>query len=54
VVGGSTKLNHMVFVRGAPSDYNSWGDIGNRGWNWESLLPYFKKVRCFCTIYAGS
>lgn len=44
VVGGSTKLNRMVFDRGAKSDYDGWEALGEEGWNWQSLLPYFKKV----------
>jgi choline dehydrogenase-like flavoprotein len=46
VVGGSTKLNRMVFDRGARSDYDGWEALGNEGWNFETFLPYFKKV-CF-------
>lgn len=45
VVGGSTKLNRMVFDRGSKSDYDGWEALGNDGWNYEALLPYFKKVR---------
>lgn len=45
IVGGSTKLNRMVFDRGAKSDYDGWEALGNKGWNWKTLLPYFKKVR---------
>lgn len=44
VVGGSTKLNRMVFDRGSKSDYNAWEDFGNSGWNFEGILPYIKKV----------
>ena len=44
VVGGSTQLNRMVFDRGSKSDYDRWSALGNEGWDWESLLPYFKKV----------
>lgn len=44
VVGGSTKLNRMVFDRGSKSDYDRWAALGNEDWDWESLLPYFKKV----------
>lgn len=44
IVGGSTKLNRMVFDRGSESDYDRWEDLGNQGWGWEALLPYFKKV----------
>jgi choline dehydrogenase-like flavoprotein len=44
LVGGSTQLNRMVFDRGSKSDYDRWSTLGNKGWDWESLLPYFKKV----------
>lgn len=45
IVGGSTKLNRMVFDRGSKSDYNAWEIFGNSGWNFGSILPYFKKVK---------
>lgn len=51
VVGGSTKLNRMVFDRGAQSDYDTWETLGNRGWNFQSFLYYFKKV---CRLVANS
>jgi choline dehydrogenase-like flavoprotein len=44
VVGGGTKLNRMVFDRGSKSDYDGWETLGNEGWNWEGLLPYFKRA----------
>ncbi|UPX10552.1 uncharacterized protein EKO05_0001204 [Ascochyta rabiei] len=47
IVGGSTKLNRMVFDRGSKSDYDTWETLGNKGWNWNSLLPYFKKNEIF-------
>ncbi|KAM0708982.1 hypothetical protein Q7P35_003018 [Cladosporium inversicolor] len=47
VVGGSTKLNRMVFDRGSKSDYDRWAALGNHGWDWKSLLPYFKKNEIF-------
>ncbi|KAK9414750.1 hypothetical protein SUNI508_10868 [Seiridium unicorne] len=43
VVGGSTKLNRMVFDRGSKADYDRWEGLGNSGWGWDTLLPYFKK-----------
>lgn len=49
VVGGSTQLNRMVFDRGSKSDYDRWSALGNEGWDWESLLPYFKKVGATCS-----
>ncbi|KAF7558168.1 hypothetical protein G7Z17_g105 [Cylindrodendrum hubeiense] len=47
VVGGSTKLNRMVFDRGSKSDYDRWATLGNKGWSWDTLLPYFKKNEKF-------
>ena len=44
VVGGGTVVNGMFFNRGSAGDYDAWEKLGNPGWNWESLLPYFKKV----------
>ncbi|KAG4436398.1 hypothetical protein IFR05_008121 [Cadophora sp. M221] len=43
VVGGSTKLNRMVFDRGSKCDYDRWSALGNEGWGFDDLLPYFKK-----------
>lgn len=45
VVGGGTVVNGMFFNRGSAGDYDAWEKLGNPDWNWESLLPYFKKVR---------
>lgn len=44
VLGGSSAINGMVYVRGAPLDYDSWAQAGNRGWGWDEVLPYFKKA----------
>lgn len=44
VVGGATVVNGMFFDRGTASDYDAWVELGNPGWGWEDLLPYFKKV----------
>ena len=43
-LGGSSLINGMMFDRGAPGDYDMWEDLGNPGWGWAGLLPYFKKV----------
>lgn len=46
VVGGGTVVNGMFFNRGSAGDYDAWEKLGNPGWTWDDLLPYFKKVRC--------
>lgn len=49
VVGGSSNVNGQVFLRGTKDEYNAWKDLGGPGstWDWDNLLPYFKKVRLF-------
>lgn len=47
VVGGGTVLNGMAFDRGAASDYDAWVELGNEGWGWSDLLPWFKKSETF-------
>jgi choline dehydrogenase len=34
----------MIYVRGQPEDFDHWGQLGNRGWSWDDVLPYFKKA----------
>ena len=46
VLGGSSSINGMVYVRGNAEDYNRWSDMGADGWDYESVLPYFKKAQC--------
>lgn len=47
VVGGSTVVNGMFWNRGSAADYDSWAALGNPGWSWNNLLPYFKKSETF-------
>jgi 5-(hydroxymethyl)furfural/furfural oxidase len=44
VLGGGSSINGQLANRGAPTDYDEWEKRGARGWNWESVLPYFRKV----------
>jgi choline dehydrogenase len=44
VLGGSSSINGMVFVRGLPADYAAWEAAGGAGWGWAGLLPYFIRM----------
>lgn len=44
VLGGGSSINGQMANRGAPTDYDEWGDRGATGWSWEACLPYFKKL----------
>ncbi len=44
VLGGSSSINAMVYVRGQPADFDDWCAAGNPGWSWAELLPYFRKL----------
>jgi choline dehydrogenase-like flavoprotein len=43
VLGGSSSVNGMVYMRGHPRDYDDWGEQGNRGWNWNEVFKTFKR-----------
>ena len=44
VLGGCSSINAMVYMRGQKSDYDHWAELGNEGWDWASVLPYFKRA----------
>jgi choline dehydrogenase len=43
-LGGSSSINGMVYIRGNAADYDEWRQRGCEGWDWDSVLPYFKKA----------
>ncbi len=43
VLGGSSSTNAMAYVRGNAEDFNDWAKAGNKGWDYDSVLPYFRK-----------
>ena len=42
-LGGSSSINGMLYVRGAPADFDGWAQMGCRGWSYDDVLPYFMK-----------
>ncbi len=42
-LGGSSSINGLIFIRGQREDYDHWAQLGNTGWDWNSVLPYFIK-----------
>ena len=56
ILGGGSTVNSMVYIRGNPRDYDAWADLGNEGWSYDDLLPYFKRSEDnerFCDGYHG-
>jgi choline dehydrogenase len=47
LLGGSSSINGMVYVRGQPLDYNTWAQLGNRGWSYDDVLPIFKRMETY-------
>jgi choline dehydrogenase len=56
ILGGGSSVNSMVYIRGNRRDYDAWADLGNEGWSYDDLLPYFKRSEDnerFCDGYHG-
>ncbi len=51
VLGGCSSINGMLYLRGQSADYDGWRQMGNTGWGWDDVLPYFVKSEDY---YAGS
>lgn len=44
VLGGSSSINGLLYVRGQPQDYDHWRQLGNTGWGWDDVLPHFRQI----------
>jgi choline dehydrogenase len=44
VLGGSSAINGLLYIRGQPQDYDHWRQLGNAGWTWDEVLPYFMRA----------
>lgn len=44
VVGGGSTINGAIFLRGSVEDFDGWSSLGNKGWSWDDMLPYYRKV----------
>ena len=47
LLGGSSAINGMAFVRGQAQDFDTWAQMGNQGWSYESVLPFFKRMESY-------
>ena len=47
LLGGSSAINGLVYVRGQQLDYDTWAQLGNRGWSYADVLPFFKSMESF-------
>ena len=44
MIGGTGAINTMIYMRGNPKDYDQWESLGNKGWSFKDVVPYFKKL----------
>ena len=47
MLGGSSSINGMVYIRGQAQDYDHWAQLGNRGWSYQDVLPVFKRMESY-------
>ena len=50
MLGGSSNLNYLFYVRGDAKDYDHWHQLGNSGWSYSEVLPYFKRAEQYYNI----
>ena len=44
LIGGTSSINGMFYIRGQPQDYDDWERLGNEGWGWQDILPCFRAM----------
>ena len=47
LLGGSSAINGLAFVRGQAQDFDTWAQMGNQGWSYEDVLPFFKRMESY-------
>jgi len=47
IVGGSSSINGLIYMRGQHDDFNDWQDLGAEGWSWNDILPFFKNIESY-------
>jgi choline dehydrogenase len=47
-LGGSSAINGLLYLRGQPQDFDTWRQMGNEGWSYDDVLPFFRKAEDFC------
>ena len=53
VLGGSSSINGLLYVRGQPQDYDYWAQLGCTGWSWDSVLPLFKRAETWHGVHSN-
>ncbi|MBT3401950.1 MAG: NAD(P)-binding protein, partial [Rhodospirillaceae bacterium] len=54
MLGGSSSINGLVYVRGQTLDYDTWAQMGNRGWSWQDIEPVFRRLEDYPDSKDGS